>query len=120
LAGIGNHIIRYEFLSANGCYDSEDIVVEVANCNSVNDFNLGSVVVYPNPFSNSFKIETTQGNLNTLQVYLFDALGRNIAAEIIVANNTIEVIPTQPIASGLYYVNLVNENTSAKISLQKF
>jgi hypothetical protein len=119
-AGIGNHIIRYEFLSANGCYDSEDLVVEVANCNSLNDLNLGNVVVYPNPFSNSFKIETTQGNLNTLQVYLFDALGRNIAAEIIAENNTIEVIPTQPIASGLYYVNLVNENTSAKISLQKF
>ncbi len=120
LAGVGNHIIRYEFLSANGCYDSEDIIVEVANCNSVNDFSLGNVVVYPNPFSNSFKVETAKGNLNTLQVYLFDALGRNIAAEIIVENNTIEVIPTQQIASGLYYLNLVNESANTKIALQKF
>jgi hypothetical protein len=120
LAGIGTHIIRYEFLSTNGCYDSEDLVVEVTNCNSVNDFDLGNITVYPNPFSNSFKIETTKGNLNALQVYLFDALGRNIAAQVLVENQYIKVTPIENIASGLYYLNLVNETTNTRISLQKF
>ncbi len=120
LAGIGTHIIRYEFLSTNGCYDSEDLVVEVANCNSVNDFDLGNITVYPNPFSNSFKIETTKGKLNTLQVYLFDALGRNIAAQVLVENQYIKVTPIENIASGLYYLNLVNETANTRISLQKF
>ena len=120
LAGIGTHIIRYEFLSANGCYDSEDLVVEVANCNSVEDFSLGNITVYPNPFSNSFTVTTTQGNLNTLQVYLFDALGRNIAAEVLAGKQSIKVTPLENIASGLYYLNLINETANTRISLQKY
>jgi hypothetical protein len=119
LAGEGTHIIRYEFLSANGCYDSEDVVVEVVNCNSVEDFILGKVTVYPNPFSNNFTVAVENTNLNNVQVNLYNTLGSKMNIEAVVNNGGLAIQPIQELANGLYILNLVSASSNINITLVK-
>lgn len=120
LAGEGTHIIRYEFLSANGCYDSEDVVVEVVNCNSVTDLSLGKVTVYPNPFSNNFTVAVENTNLNDVQVNLYNTLGSKVNIEVTISNNVMEIKPLSELSNGLYIINIVSASGAVNSSIQKF
>lgn len=67
--------------------------------------------VYPNPFSNEVRINTTKAVNGTAQVNLYNVLGLQVYSENISCNGTTEfVIDGSNLKSGIYFYNIVTEN----------
>ncbi len=73
-AGEGTHQITYTYADANGCENTASTDIQVINCASLEDLSVIGYKIYPNPASDVVKIERTEGDEATINVY--DAKGR--------------------------------------------
>lgn len=119
LAGVGTHIIRYEFLSANDCFDFKDIVVEVENCSGIEDKILGNINAYPNPFQSFFSLKFEHSFNDLLQVKIFTLLGEKVFEQNYTYQTEIRVAPNINLSEGRYFMQLIHENSNLTIPLQK-
>ena len=80
---------------------------------SVEELLNNKILVYPNPFSKTINIK---GNLENTDIYITDILGRQILSSNINTNKELK-INTENFPSGVYHLNLINENGQIRKSL---
>ena len=87
--------------------------IMASNTNSSFDVN-----VYPNPFSESIKLDIVSSHNNRLTIKIIDALGRIVYFDNISTNGDL-TIDTQKLVSGLYILEVDNDMHSQRIKILK-
>lgn len=95
---------------------TNDYMVTVAQTASINDVNLNTVKLYPNPTNDTVKI-TSQSNIKAIKI--FDHLGR-IVKRITLVNEILEKsINLSNLKTGLYFVEVEDKNGKQTVKLAK-
>ena len=99
-------------------YNCDSIVVTALifnDCTNILDNKLNNFNIYPNPFTNSLNL-TLNGDFNNLVIY--NSIGEMIFKENIFNLKEIN-INTQSFASGVYLINLINDEKAESITIIK-
>ncbi len=95
---------------ANGCLSTGTIQVKVSNCNGIDELN-GTpdpgLVIYPNPSSGDFVIQSS-GDLNLV---LVNELGQIIMPVTLSASNN-HTVQVKAIANGIYFITGTESNSA--------
>lgn len=79
VAGVGEHIITYEYYDEPECPGSDQITLTVDLCTDVTDAEtLEGLLVHPNPSSGMFTIEYTGNLTGAADVVVTDVTGRTV------------------------------------------
>jgi hypothetical protein len=114
LAGEGTHILRYEYLSANGCFSLKDFTVVVNNCNSLEEDNIGIVSVYPNPANDLLNINIKKINTALENILVTDIAGKSMMqAE--TSNQNSYTINIASLSKGFYFLHIKLSNNNSII-----
>jgi hypothetical protein len=103
--GEGTYPITYSYTDNNGCSSTATQSVTVIDCSgsSIGEINESGFILYPNPASKSFTIESTESNIGKL-FELHDVTGR------IILSGKLESYKTQvtvsDFATGTYYLKV--------------
>ena len=82
---------------------------------NVNDFELGSVNIYPNPTNTVWNIKTNNQNIKTVQV--FDILGKQVIT--LTPNSTEVSIDASGLNDGIYLAKVTSNNSTITVKLVK-
>jgi ligand-binding sensor domain-containing protein len=104
-AGLGSSAITYLFTTALGCSDSATANITVTTCIGINEAEISTLAVYPNPFNSELVIKANVTE-NTF-VLLTDVTGKAISTTKIIAGLT--TINTSSIAKGVYFLHIVTD-----------
>jgi PKD repeat protein len=96
----------YTFTPSGGCSGSVTMDVVVNTCVGINEINTESILIYPNPVSETLTIETP--NLEIDQVKLINILGETLVSSKIV--NSITKMNVSKFSMGVYFVQLIDNN----------
>ena len=120
VAGLGNHVITYSFTDANACSSSATQSLTVTDCTGLEELGLGkSVQIYPNPNNGIFAISIIDAEFRTLQISVYDALGRELFANTFrdVYGNFTAPMALENIQSGVYFVRLTSDSKTSSLRL---
>jgi parallel beta-helix repeat protein len=107
-AGSGTHLITYSYTDNNSCTNSTTENIIVALCTDVESLTASpssEVNVFPNPFDASF---TISGANESTEVKMYNLLGAQVGLWKIENKNT--TIETEYLSTGIYFIELKNEN----------
>jgi hypothetical protein len=110
---IGSYPITYTYTNSNGCTSSatKNLLVTSCSSSSIVELNEGDIVLYPNPTSDMFTVETSE-DLNGKVYLVQDVSGRVLLTGILNMNNTtIEVLD---FSTGTYYFKILETNRTLK------
>lgn len=74
-AGLGTHMLFYEYTNSWGCYSNTSKVINVVYSTSVDEFEMSEINIYPNPTTNYVIVDLSK---YTYDVVLVDMLGRTL------------------------------------------
>jgi hypothetical protein len=101
--GVGTYPITYSYTDNNSCSSTTTQNITVIDCSGsgIVEINESGIILYPNPASKSFTIESTENNIGKL-FEIHDVSGR------IILSDKLESYKTQVIvsdfATGTYYL----------------
>ena len=106
IAGIGNHLIRYDYVNNLGKKLNCEfkIIVEEFNSNFPNTHNSNTIKVYPNPVNDILFIRISE-NTN-IYIELINILGETINKDYIIDGNEIE-IDMSSYPDGAYFIKVM-------------
>jgi hypothetical protein len=115
--GIGSYPITYSYTNSNGCSSNATQNLLVISCAGSNVIELieNGIMLYPNPTSDAFTIETSEdltGNIFVIQ----DVSGRVLSSGRLVGNKT--TIQVSSLSTGSYYFRLLENNQTLKFIKQ--
>lgn len=106
LAGLGEHIITYNYPLNNGCTASKEMVINVSTNVSIMDINnILNVQIAPNPFNQNtiISFENDERISHTLEIY--DAMGKKVRTYTPTNENFFEV-EKENLSNGVYIYKL--------------
>lgn len=120
-AGVGTHLIRYEFLSANGCFGYADLDLTVNSCNNVLSHEKNMYNIYPNPFSDRLVITWQHKTKYPLAIKLIDMLGKELFSAITSSDSSesVYLIHTYSLPSGIYQLRLIDLENQLQFAVIK-
>lgn len=108
-AGIGRHVITYQYENSNGCAGVEKTFVNVENCVGVNSPDLkNSILVYPNPTEGRLTLEINGIADNNSAMRIYTVTGKLVFDEKIPAEGIPQAkdIDLSSFAKGVYYLKV--------------
>ena len=115
-AGIGTHTITYS-VTQNGCAGSNTSTITVDACSSIEDSEINSIVVYPNPTNGTINIQGLTPEI--LLIELIDASGKICGTWNV--NSVVKQLDLSAYSTGTYSINFKGKeiNTSKRITIKK-
>ena len=115
-AGIGTHTITYS-VTQNGCAGSNTSTITVDACSSIEDTEINSIVVYPNPTNGVINIQGLTPEI--LVIELIDASGKICGTWNV--NSVVKQLDLSAYSTGTYSINFKGKeiNTSKRITIKK-
>ena len=104
-AGVGTHMLFYEYVNSWGCYSNTSKVITVVNSASVSNFEMSVIQVYPNPTTNNVILDLSG---YTCDVVLFDMLGRTLSSFQNLTGST--EINLSQLSAGVYFLRCTSES----------
>lgn len=104
-AGVGTHMLFYEYVNSWGCYSNTSKVITVVNSASVNNFEMSVIQVYPNPTTNNVLLDLSG---YTCDVVLLDMLGRALSSFQNLTGTT--EISLSQLSAGVYFLRCTSES----------
>lgn len=108
----GSFTVSYTYTNTSGCSASASQVITVDGCVGVNELQLESVKIYPNPVKDQLYINTQVSGIKTVEVY--DLVGKKVMS--LSSSETIIAIDSHELTSGLYIVRIQAENSKPVIA----
>lgn len=81
---------------------------------SIQELELGSVSLFPNPSNGLTYLDVENPNGFTLRMNIVDVTGKLVRANVVL-NNTRNEINTSDLNTGLYFLNVVNQNNETAV-----
>jgi hypothetical protein len=105
-AGAGTYSVTYTYTDENGCSNTSEASIMVAECTGLSEFEKKNknLLVYPNPASSQM---TLSGKLTTNKITVTDALGRLVFEK--VAASDVEEIDVRSFTHGLYMISVTDQ-----------
>ena len=100
-------VYEVEISDANGCYFTHEVRVTGDSIDvGVNEFELqNKPLIYPNPGTGEvFNLAFTNTPPNDLTIQVIDGTGRTIPFELVRANNTLQIMPSSTLSTGVYFI----------------
>ena len=88
---------------ANGCASIDSLVLNVGNCDGLNELTIQEISIYPNPTDNEINIVL---NDNNYSVSLIDALGKELLFQAHLSQKT--QLNLEKFEPGIYFIRLIN------------
>ena len=110
LTGIAGGTYTVVVKDANGCEDTESIIVDSQA--GIEDESSSLLTVYPNPTTGSVRIDLPKASINSTTIRVMDVLGKQVFNTI--ASTTTIDLDLSVLSSGVYFVN-VGDNKSIKV-----
>ena len=85
---------------------------ETCDALSVDENNLGELIITPNPAENSIKIET---NIQINQIEIYNELGQLVLSNTLTISTSQTDLDISALGQGLYFVKIANEDGNATI-----
>jgi len=104
-AGVGTHMLFYEYTNSWGCYSNTSKVITVIDNTSVDDFEMSAIQVYPNPATNNAFIDLSGG---TYDVVLIDMLGKALSS--FENMSGLNEISLSTLSDGIYFLRCTSES----------
>lgn len=115
--GVGSYTLVYDFTDGNGCSGSDNLVIDVDGCASVEENTL-SFNIFPNPSQGIFAIQTAATDLT---VSIVDVTGKRVPFVQTTQNGLVQ-IDLSAQQSGAYFITLMDgtgATSVAKVLLDK-
>ena len=110
VAGTGTTVITYSYIDLNGCKNKVEANIFVDVCTGINmlipvDYALN---IYPNPYSQSFTIETTINKNQTVLISVYNMIGERVLQYEQPVNTGLfkKEIQTEELSSGVYFISI--------------
>jgi hypothetical protein len=104
------------------CPEPNDPLLPEGCVNGTEDFRVDDakkIKVSPNPFNNLLLIETEVVGFNSIEVKVFDSLGREIIRKTVVGQTSFELDISNANLSGLYFLHIQTDTDSFSTTLVK-
>lgn len=110
--GTGTYAVNYSYTDNNGCSNSTFVVLNVAECTGLSEFDqLQNINVYPNPAKQFINFTGVKGK--SYSVILSDAAGRVLMNKSNLDNN--DTISLEAYANGIYFLKIQSAEGSHKV-----
>ncbi len=103
--GMGTYPIIYSYTDNNGCSSTATQSLTVIDCSgsSILEINESGIILYPNPASKSFTMESTESNIGKL-FEIHDVSGKLILSGKLESYKT--QVTVSDFATGTYYIKV--------------
>lgn len=100
---------------------SDEFTLTVASVLNVDNQDLSQIRVYPNPVENILHLRPEADMMGDIQVYLFNESGKVMTSSLIYKTSIAQSfeIDVQNLERGLYFVRMINENTTTTFKISK-
>ncbi|MCH2230222.1 MAG: T9SS type A sorting domain-containing protein [Crocinitomicaceae bacterium] len=112
VAGIGTHILTYDYTDGNGCTASATSNIIVDGCLSIDDYQANDLKIFPNPVDQVLNISLS----GEFIFQIIDTRGRIINSG--AGLNTI-IVNTHNYESGIYIISVTSEQLSKSARIVK-
>lgn len=103
-AGLGVHMLYYEYVNSWGCYSNTSKAINVVSSTSVESFKEGEISIYPNPVRDNLVLELD----HPCYIDLFDMLGKKLYS--FGQLSDMNVIDLSGLSKGLYLLQCTSES----------
>jgi PKD repeat protein len=121
-AGVGDHVITYEFTDPNGCAASENYMVHVVNCVGVEENMAWSLEIFPNPTSGIVNISAIGAPSDAVELKVIDAVGKTVFKDnnLRADNDQVHQLDLSDLPQGLYFLTVTadEQRVTRKIFLR--
>jgi hypothetical protein len=108
-AGLGLHVITYNFTDVNSCSGSASQNITVDACLGVDENSfIENLVIYPNPTNGILNVSFNTTNATNVIINFLSAEGKLVANEIGSSNYT-KSLDISSFAKGFYFIQIVTE-----------
>jgi hypothetical protein len=108
-AGLGNHLIIYQYTDVNNCTNSDTSFIQINSCLNLDEVNNHPVNLFPNPNQGIFTIESP---FDDASIKLYDMHGKLILEQSLIAGeNKFDL----NLSSGVYHVYVQVDEIPDKI-----
>ena len=104
IAGVGTHMLFYEYTNSWGCYSNTSKVITVVNSTSVDDFEMSGIQIFPNPTTDNVILDLSGG---TYDVVLIDMLGKTLS--LFENMSGFNEISLSTLSDGIYFLRCTSE-----------
>lgn len=115
LSGPGNITVSYIYNDSNGCVNRADQMIHVDDCNSVGEYEKGSVKLYPNPVVDMLYFDLMSWEASELRI--FNGIGQEV--QFTTVNKEINTVDVSQLTPGLYTIVFVKEHESRMTQFMK-
>lgn len=123
LAGLGSHVITYNYTDVNGCENSAQQTINVVETIEVSSLeNNINVNIYPNPTSGFFNLALSSNDSRNLKFKISNQVGLTVYEKNISFDHTSKTeIDLSRLPSGVYFLSVkgIKTNIIRKIVIQK-
>lgn len=109
IGGSGSYIVTV--IDANGCSDTASVMVNVINCNSIENNNQINVSVYPNPVANYINF---QSDIDFENITILDLSGK-----VVLKQKYQSTIDASVLSKGVYLIQLSSSSIRKTIKIVK-
>ncbi|MCG9911991.1 MAG: DUF2341 domain-containing protein [Flavobacteriales bacterium] len=113
--GLGSTTIEVEVTDANGCTNTDDIVISVEDCTIGLDENdlISLFEVYPNPVTDYLMVRVKMANEMPTKLSISDMSGKIVYTQSNFKTQDAQLIDVSTLQAGTYFVELYNANGRA-------
>ncbi len=111
-SGLGTFVITYTYIDGNGCSGTATSSVVVDECLGLDDQELTTVKVFPNPSTGNLVVDA--GNDKLISIAVYDNLGKLVLNQQ-AGNAATSVIDLSFVADGVYTLRIVTANGSQNL-----
>jgi hypothetical protein len=124
ISGLGTFVVYYDYTDGNGCSGSDSLSITVETCVGITSFTkmVGSIKIYPNPFTNNIHIELNALENSKMKIKLLDVVGKEVYSENINTHkgrNSFALENQQSLPGGIYYLRFEEKGKIFSIKLFK-
>ncbi len=114
----GTYVVAYTYTDANGCSDSAQIIFNVNCVLGINTINGSAIVlnVSPNPTNGLINLELVNASINKANIKVLGLDGKLLETLVYSGKQTIDL---SKYASGIYYLNVANNQINKTIKVVK-
>jgi hypothetical protein len=115
VAGSGTHVITYT--TAGTCTGTDNVSIVVSVCIGINEANVASLSIYPNPSTGVFTIDF--GSVSKSSVEVFNVVGSRVVAKEF--NSQSAKLDMTGFDAGIYFIKVSTNNgqVTKKVTITK-
>lgn len=113
--GLGSTTIEVEVIDANGCTNTDDVVIIVEDCTiGMNEFELTHLFeVYPNPVTEELFVKIKLTDDLPTEFSITDMSGKRVFSQTNFNTEQVQLIDVSELQAGTYFVEISNANGHA-------